>query len=71
MDFSQALDRIKWGQPMTRVAWNDSTVYVYRVILPPDQPAVLNKRTSTSDEYWNPTQDDIVANDWQDTVRAE
>ena len=31
MNFSQALDRIKWGQPMTRTAWNDSTVYVYRV----------------------------------------
>ncbi len=71
MNFSQALDRIKFGQPMTRIAWNDSTTYVYRVILPPDEPALLHKRTASSDEYWNPTQDDVIANDWQDTVRAE
>ena len=69
MNFSQALDRIKWGSPMTRQSWNDPTVYVYRLVPPPDQ---INKREADGSTHpWEPTQDDVFAVDWEDTARIE
>jgi Protein of unknown function (DUF2829) len=69
VNFSQALDRIKWGMPMTRVAWDDPAVYVFRIIPPPDQ---IDKREADGTTHqWAPTQDDILADDWQDTARVE
>ncbi len=55
--------------PMTRLSWNDPTVYVYRLIPPPDQ---LDKREADGTHHiWEPTQDDVFATDWEDTSRVE
>lgn len=70
VNFSQALDRIKWGQPMTRVAWNDPATYVYR-LNPPDTDKINIHYSTGADFLWNPTVEDIMATDWQDTTRAE
>lgn len=70
MNFSMALERIKWGQPMTRLAWNDSATYVYR-LNPPNADDINIHYSSGSESLWSPTIEDIMANDWADTVRAE
>jgi len=70
MNFSTALDRIKWGMPMTRLAWNDAGTYVYRLV-PPDVEMINIHYSSGSESLWSPTIEDIMANDWADTVRAE
>lgn len=70
MNFSQALDRIKFGQPMTRNAWGDVATYVYRMNAP-DADKIKIHYSSGAESLWSPTTDDILANDWLDTVRAE
>lgn len=70
MNFSQALDRIKWGQPMTRASWNDPGTYVHRLNAPDNDK--MNIHSSVGYENpWSPSVDDILADDWLDTVRAE
>lgn len=70
MNFSQALDRIKFGQPMTRAEWDDPATYVYR-LNPPDTEKINLHQSSGTEALWSPTVDDIMATDWQDTLRAE
>lgn len=70
MNFSQALKRIKWGQPMTRVEWGNPSTYVYR-LNPPNEDKINIHFSTGTDILWNPTVEDIMAVDWADTVRAE
>ena len=67
MNFSQALDRIKWGQPMSREAWNNPRVYVYR----PNPPSedTLRIRTDAGEALWSPLPTDVMADDWLDVPR--
>lgn len=69
MNFSQALDRIKWGQPMSREAWQDVARYVHR-LLPPDEDklALLDNGV---DALWSPSIEDIMATDWVDVLRID
>lgn len=69
MNFSQALDRIKWGMPMTRLAWGDLDTYVYR-LLPPDEDKINIHYSSGNESLWSPTVEDVMATDWADTARA-
>lgn len=69
MNFSQALDRIKWGMPMTRLAWGDAETYVYR-LLPPDEDKINIRYSSGSESLWSPTVEDVMALDWADTTRV-
>ena len=72
MNFSQALDRIKWGQPMTRAAWDNPAVYVVRDPAIPGREYNINKRLADGQIIpWEPSVDDIMANDWADTVRID
>lgn len=68
MNFSQALDRIKWGQPMSREAWNEPRRYVYRRN-PPDNDALFLRDPSGSESLWSPTSEDVLATDWIDVPR--
>ncbi len=69
MNFSMALDRIKWGMPMTRLAWDDPATYVYR-LNPPNEDQINIKYSFGVDKAWSPTVADIMATDWVDTVRG-
>ena len=70
MNFSVALDRIKWGQPMTRAKWDDVATYVHR--LNGSNNDKINIHYSSGEEsLWSPTVEDVLADDWQDTMRAE
>lgn len=69
MNFSQALDRIKWGMPMTRLAWGDPDTYVYR-LLPPEEDKINIHYSSGNESLWSPTVEDLMATDWADTVRS-
>lgn len=69
MNFSQALDRIKWGQPMSRELWADPRTYVYRPN-PPDE-STLRLRTDASDNVWTPSVEDVMALDWFDVPRID
>lgn len=70
MNFSQALDRIKFGQPMSRRAWNDDRVYVFR--LEPPLEERINKRLASGAALpWSPTIEDLMASDWKDVPRLE
>jgi hypothetical protein len=68
MDFSAALDRIKWGQPMSRAAWGNSSVYVFR-LNPPDLDTLCMRLASGSIVLWTASADDIMASDWLDVLR--
>lgn len=68
MNFSQALDRIKWGQPMSREAWGNPAIYVYRGI-PPENDALFLRQPSGSESLWSPSADDVMATDWVDVPR--
>lgn len=68
MNFSQALDRIKWGQPMSRKAWGDPGVYVYRKP-PPDEESLFLRQPSGSESLWSPGAEDVLATDWIDVPR--
>lgn len=68
MNFSVALDRIKWGMPMTRISWGDTATYVYRMNAP-DEHQIKIRYSAGTESLWSPTVDDILANDWIDTVR--
>lgn len=70
MNFSQALERIKWGQPMTRMAWSDPAAYVHR-LNPPNEDKINMHYLNGEDVLWNPTVEDIMAVDWADTVRVD
>lgn len=70
MNFSQALDRIKWGQPMTREAWGDPATYVHR-LNGADNEKINIHRSNGEDVLWSPTVEDLLAIDWLDTTRAE
>jgi len=69
MNFSQALDRIKWGMPMTRLAWGDPDTYVYR-LLPPEEDKINIHYSSGNESPWSPTVEDLMATDWADTTRV-
>lgn len=70
MNFSQALDRIKWGQPMSREAWGSDAVYVFR--LEPPLEHRISKRISTGASLpWSPATEDLMASDWKDVPRIE
>lgn len=69
MNFSYALDRIKWGQPMSREAWGDRTIYVYRIGPPGD--ALMKREATGASAPWTPTQADIMASDWLDVPRID
>lgn len=72
MNFSQALDLIKWGQPMTREAWGNPAVYVVRDPPVPGNDYNINKRLANGEMTpWEPTVDDIMANDWATTIRID
>lgn len=70
MNFSQALDRLKWGMPLTRVKWADDKTYVHRLNAP-DNDKINIHYSSGEESLWSPTVEDVLADDWQDTVRAE
>lgn len=70
MNFSQALERIKWGQPMTRIEWASPTTYVYR-LNPPNEDKINVHFSTGTDIIWSPTVEDIMAIDWADTVRVD
>jgi hypothetical protein len=70
MNFSYALDRIKWGQPMSRQAWGDPAIYVYR-LNPPDSEQINRRNANGSTEPWAPTIEDIMATDWFDVPRID
>lgn len=70
MNFSVALERIKWGMPMTREAWGNPATYVYRLV-PPDDDKINIRYSTGPDILWNPTNEDIMATDWADTVRGD
>ena len=69
MNFSQALERIKWGQPMSRRAWGSVSTYVYRGN-PPDA-SKLFLRSGGGASVWFPSSDDVMADDWFDVVRID
>jgi hypothetical protein len=69
MNFSQALDRIKWGQPMSREAWGDKRTYVYRRN-PPDDDALFLRESAGSESLWSPSAEDVLATDWIDVPRV-
>jgi len=70
MNFSSALDLIKWGAPMTREVWADPRVYVYR-LNPPDTDKINIHTGLGNDHLWQPSLEDLFANDWKQTVRAD
>jgi len=70
MNFSAALDLIKWGAPMTREEWDDPRVYVYR-LNPPDTDKINIHYGTGNDHLWSPTLEDLFATDWKQTVRAD
>lgn len=69
MNFSQALDRIKWGQPMRRAEWEDG-VYVHRLNAP-DNDKIDIHSAQGDDSPWSPSIADVLADDWLDTTRSE
>lgn len=68
MNFSQALERIKWGQPMSRAAWSDPSIYVYRPNPPNENTMML--RVHSSESVWSPSSVDVMADDWFDVPRT-
>lgn len=69
MNFSQALERIKWGQPMTRAKWEDLKTYVHR-LNGDDNDKINLHYSSGAESLWSPTTEDVLADDWQDTSRV-
>lgn len=70
MNFSSALERIKWGQPMSRAAWSDPAIYVFR-LTPPDQDQIARRAAAGAVAPWSPTVEDIMASDWLDVSRID
>ena len=68
MDFSTALERIKWGQPMSRAEWNDPALYVFRGV-PPSAEQLYIHFANGSLANWIPRVEDLMADDWLDVPR--
>ena len=71
MDFAKALDRLKWGQPMTREAWGNPQDIVFRLNPPRSDKYARRSRLHATPVVWTPTPDDMAATDWQDAKRDE
>ena len=63
MNFSNALEQIKWGMPMSRSAWGNPAVYVFRM-LPPDTDQLAQRTADGHIVLWTPAPADIMATDW-------
>lgn len=76
MTFSQILDRIKEGRKVYRSGWNDKNVYLYYIVFGQikgelctylKQPFIAMKDTKGDIVPWQPSQIDILSDDWEVT----
>ena len=65
MDFSEALDRLKEGERVTRVGWNGEGMFVFIQKKVPGYPPILTLNTGTEVVVWLASQTDLMAEDWE------